>query len=144
MKNYTDCCEAILPTIFNCQRVNMMLIDRFQGQLYKYYQLPSRVGMKTYAMNNDSLSGYVAITCNTFFADKLDEESRFSVEIDDPKSIHDSEESAKQIITCPVFARYDKLTSNGEETNPLAEFPRSIIQLINKNDQDGFSSLDLS
>jgi hypothetical protein len=70
--------------------------------------------------------------------------------MDDPESLMNVDSDfreAKQIITCPVFAKSDKddpivgraasaQSGNGERadkrTAVLGNFPRAIIQLINK------------
>ena len=99
----------------------------------------------------NGLAGYVAISCHTIFTDKISEENRYIIDIDDPKYDIEKMQPARQLITCPIFAKTDKEeipSQNGEsntapQMSSLGKFPRAIIQLINKKDYDGFDSEDV-
>jgi len=143
MRRYTEECERQFADIFNCERVNMILVDRFKKQLFRFksdWRDPDRVVTESHTMDH-GLAGHVAISCHTLFSDRVAEENRYYVEVDDPKSEKDDAKPARQIISCPVFARTDREDLSGAEQgggNALGSFPRAIIQLINKKTSDGF------
>lgn len=76
-----------------------MLIDRFKGKLYKYFEnQANRITLRDYPMDNFSLSGYVGNSCTPMQVDNIEDEQKFNADIDDPKGISDSVEPARQII----------------------------------------------
>ena len=144
MRRYTEECERQFKSIFNCERVNMILVDRFKKQLFRFksdWRDPHRLVTESHSMDV-GLAGYVAISCHTLFSDKVKDENRYNIEVDDPKSQKEGQMPARQLITCPVFAKTDRDDITGAEKagggSNLGSFPRAIIQLINKNDADGF------
>jgi hypothetical protein len=87
IKTFSEACEHELKGIFNCERVNVTLVDRFKQDLYRYqhdYNNPSRLITKSFPMEN-GLAGYAANSCHTIFTDKISEENRYIIDIDDPK-----------------------------------------------------------
>lgn len=144
MRRYTEECEIEFASIFNCERVNMILVDRFNKNLFRFktdYRDPDRVCTESHTMDQ-GLAGYVAISCHTLYSDRIADENRYCIEVDDPNSQKEDQMPARQIITCPVFAKSDRDDMSGAKeggaANSLGNFPRAIIQLINKKDSDGF------
>jgi len=65
-----------------------MLIDRVKKELFRIkaneYN-PDILSRKSYSMEV-GLAGYVAVTCHTLFSDKIIDDNRYNVEVDDPQS----------------------------------------------------------
>jgi hypothetical protein len=110
MKTFSEQCEKDLKHIFNCERVNVTLVDRFRKDLFRYThddKNPDRLITKSYPIEQ-GLAGYVAISCHTIFTDKLSDENRYVMALDDPNANRDDQLAARQLITCPIFAKTDK------------------------------------
>jgi hypothetical protein len=69
-------------------------------------QNPDKIITKSFPMEQ-GLAGYTAISCHTIFTDKISEDNRYVAEIDDP-NFKTGNMPARQLITCPVFAKTDK------------------------------------
>ena len=85
------------------------MIDRFRKDMFRYihdFQNPDRIVTKSFPMEM-GLAGYTAISCHTIFTDKISEDNRYIAEIDDP-TFKEGNLPARQLITCPVFAKTDK------------------------------------
>lgn len=97
IKTFAEAIEKECPRIFNCERVNVVLIDRFKEDLYRYVHQdmnPSKLVTKSFSMEQ-GLAGYVAISCHTIFTDKISEENRYVPEIDDLGSLKQGAKPAR-------------------------------------------------
>ena len=98
-----------------------MLVDRFKRDLFRYVchkgknGLPDRIITTSYDFES-GMAGYVALSCHTLYADKVQEEVRYAPEVDDPRTItEESLEPARQMISCPVFTKMDKEELAGKQ-----------------------------
>ncbi len=75
--------------LFDCERSNLILVDRFKKDLFKYVYDPKTNEdiIKTFQLEK-GLAGYVAISNHTLFVQNIEDDSRFNKEIDDPKGIY--------------------------------------------------------
>jgi len=88
MRRYAEECERQFASIFNCERVNMILVDRFNKQLFRFkidIRDPDRLATESHTMDQ-GLAGYVAISCHTLYSDRVADENRYCIEVDDPNS----------------------------------------------------------
>lgn len=161
MPQFIQTVEEELKQLFNCERANIVLVDRIKKDIFRFLPLEKRKKGKNPIVSyplETGIAGYVAVSIHSMFSVRLAEDTRFVQEIDDPLG----EFPPQQMITCPVFARTDRLifesadqSENGEAANedeenkppqmsPLSQFPRCVIQLIDKKDHRGFSQEDVS
>ena len=135
LRSLVNCCKEQLAIMFGCERVNMILVDRIRKDFYTYSH-DSELGIqrtKSFAIEQ-SLAAHSAISCHSIYTEKVEDESRFIREIDDPQSYrNDNLPKARQIITCPIFSLCDFKNSSN-----ISNLPRAVIQLINKDSNKDF------
>ena len=73
-----------MALVFGCERVNLILVDRFNKRFFRSKLMPSGNNKITTYPIEASLAGYVAISCHAMLTDNIEEESRFNQLIDDP------------------------------------------------------------
>ena len=73
--SFTEECEKHLSLIFNCQRVNMILVDRFKKTFFRYKRVgPSGESKLISYPIEQSIAGFVAISCQPIYTDKVVDE----------------------------------------------------------------------
>lgn len=89
MRKFIEVVESQFSELFEAERANLVLVDRFKKDLYKYVYDPkeNEDQIKTYHLEK-GLAGYVAISSHTLFVQNIEDDSRFNREIDDPKGIY--------------------------------------------------------
>jgi hypothetical protein len=125
-----------LKVLFNCERVTMVLVDRFKKDLFRYIpdpDHPSRSKIESYPLEA-GLAGHVAVSCHTVFIEKISDENRFTPSIDDPKSLKEDLHRAKQCLSVPIFAKTDRddqeLMSEkilSHSLSSLSSLPRAVV-----------------
>ena len=109
IRNFVDECKKQMTFIFDCERVNMILVDRFRRVFFKivYDESNNIENIVSYPIEQ-SLATSTVISGHAIFTDDVTEETRYSSEIDDPEGHKNPELSpARQILTCPIFALTD-------------------------------------
>ena len=127
-----------LPVIFNCKRVNVVLVDRYQKNFFRYKKNAYGESKRISYPIDSSLAAFVAISCQAIFTDRIKDEQRYIPEVDDPRVKDGLDEPANQMLSVPVFAMTDQIGTD------LGNLPRCIIQLIDKHDTKGFTPEDIS
>ena len=89
MRKFIEVVEDQFAKLFHAERANLILVDRFKKDMYKYvFDAKSNEDIiKTYPLEK-GLAGYVAVSSHSIFVQNIDEDSRFNKEIDDPKGIN--------------------------------------------------------
>ena len=89
MRKFIEIVEEQFAKIFEAERANLILVDRFKKDIFRYVQNP-KTGedeIKTYPLEK-GLAGYVAISSHTLFVQNIDDDSRFNSEVDDIKGLY--------------------------------------------------------
>lgn len=113
--------EQRLPSIFDCERANILLFDYEKNNLFRkthsgsYDNFPIFHGLSGHCANTKK-----AIICNEVLADKM-----FHKEMDDPIG-----DNTKSILSVPLFSKVND------------DVPEAVLQVINKNDGSYFSLID--
>ncbi|CDW73453.1 UNKNOWN [Stylonychia lemnae] len=123
MRLFIETVENQFQQIFECERANLVLVDRFKKDLFKYThnEHTNEDNLQTYHLDR-GIAGYVAISGHSLYVQNIDEDSKFNNEIDDPKGI---------------YYKYEV------GSDSLANLPRGVIQLINRSDPNGFDNHDM-
>ena len=120
MHDFCKSIEIFFAELFNCERVNVVLVHRFKKFLYRIEQdtKPGTFKMTKYDLQA-GIAGYVCISSHSVIS-VPEIESKFRQDIDDPKG----NSPPIQILSCPVNAPDDFSQMNKEG---LASLPRAII-----------------
>lgn len=81
--------ESQFATLFNVERANFVIVDRFRKDLIKYSfdEHKNEDNIKTFGLDK-GLAGYVAISGHTLFVENIEDDSRFYSYLDDPKGVY--------------------------------------------------------
>ena len=115
--------EIFFSEMFDCERVNVVLVHRVKKFLYriepdtapgtyKHVKFPLQAG----------IAGFVCISSHSLVTEAVQSENKFSKEIDDPKGTE--ENPAIQMVSCPINTTNDFQQMNKEG---LTNYPRAII-----------------
>ena len=77
--------ESQFSKLFNCERVNLLLVHRFKKYIYRLV-LDEKTGaedMQKFEIDK-GLGGFVAVAGHTVFSENTKNDSRFLREMDDP------------------------------------------------------------
>jgi len=129
MYDYCKAIEIFFAELFDCQRVNVVLVHRFKKYLFRIEadKKPGTFKFVKFELQR-GIAGYSAISSHTVITESVGDENKFIAEIDDPNA--PDGEPACQMITCPINAADDFITMSREG---LTNYPRALIQLINRN-----------
>lgn len=112
MRYFVEQCKLHMSFVFDCERSNIMLVDRFNKQFFVpiFDEETEFERILTFPIDR-GLASSAVISGHGIFTEKVSQDSRFSKDFDDP----DFEEGkskdqtyARQIMTCPIYATNDK------------------------------------
>lgn len=147
MRYFVEQCKEHISYVFDCERTNVMLVDRFNKQFYVPFfdEEIEFERTKTYPIDR-SLASSSVVSGHGIFTEKVSQDSRFNRDFDDPDyedAVAKNQNFARQIMTCPIYATNDKTSQDGD----IEKLPRAIIQVINKKHenfmQEDFNRLEM-
>jgi hypothetical protein len=87
MRLFCEEVEKMFIDIFNVQRVNMILVDRFKKDLYRYFFDSEKNEESIFTFEfTKGIAGFVAVNNHILLVDSLEDDSKFNQEVDDPKA----------------------------------------------------------
>lgn len=129
MHDFCRAIEIFFAELFQCERVNVVLVHRFKRYLYRVELEKSGTFKLCRFELQAGIAGYVCVSSHPVITESVQSEAKFSAEIDDPRAPPNS--LARQMVSCPVNAADDFAQMNKEGQTSL---PRAVIQLINKKE----------
>lgn len=121
-----DFCKAIeiyFAELFNCERVNVVLVHRFKKFLYRV-EPDAKTGVHSIQKFDfqAGIAGFVNISSHSLITESVTKDSKFNPVVDDPMSSPES--PTFNMISCPVNASNDFQLMNKEG---MTNYPRCII-----------------
>jgi len=132
MKRFIATVEEEFAKFFHAERANFLIVNRLNKEMYRvvYDQENKEFKMRLYSLDK-GIAGSVVISGQTCFVDGVEDDIRYSKEVDDPKGAT----HAEQMVAVPVYCTSDRLDTS---IHSLSSIPRGVIQIINKRDSNGF------
>ena len=106
MYDFSLAIELFFAELFDCERVNVVMVHRFKGFLYRIEPDTEPGTYKIVKFDiRSGIAGYVCVASQTYLTESVAAEPKFNKQIDDPKGPEDK--PAHQMISCPVNAEDD-------------------------------------